>query len=1137
MQIDGIQLTEGSDVTNLTLPSGATFPSLPSDGELYYVNSTSGGNTVGLYVYSHNLSSWQRQLDTTAGSDAGSLSGNTLASNVIYSSLTSFGTLSSLDVSGTITAGAFSGSGTLLTGIPNSALTNYSLTIGSTNVALGATTTTLAGLASVTATSFVGALTGHASLDLPLTGGTLTGSLSVDIATVGNVLSLSNTGSNGAVIELIGNGSTTPNKYLKSVNGAFEIANSANSGAIVIIDDSGNAAFNSSVTGTNFIGAGTGLTGTASALSIGGSSGSTANLTGGTVGAIPFQSAVSTTSFLTAGTSSQVLIGGTNPAWSSAPAFDGSNLFNISSSAVSGGSITIGSTNISVNGSTATLAGLTSVTSAQFNGPLNGLASSATTAATASNILAGSTGALVYQSATNTTNFISAVATGQVLMSGTTPTWTANPNISGTLTAGTFSGSGASLTSIPNSALVHDSVTIGSTNIVLGSSTATLTGLTSVSATIFTGALTGTASGNLPLNGGTLTGALILAADPTVALGAATKAYVDNVAAGINIHPSVVTATTTLYNISPSTYTAGLAGQSPDTGTGVGAYLQATGNGPIGSVGNYPNLAVGDRILVKNQANYPENGIYVLTDFGSVSTPWKLTRASDYDNSIFGDVIAGDLTYVTSGDLKATQWVQTTVGNEVGGTVRIGSDAIVLTQFSGAGASYTAGTGIDISSNIISNTGVTSITTSSGLSTNTSATGDISITNTGVTSAIGGTNISVSSFSGDVTFSVTGTVPSATNATNTINIAGGAAGSLPYQGATGTTNMLTLGTTGYILTAGASTPIWTDASTASIGTATNIAGGAAGSLPYQSAAGTTAMLSVGTNGQILTLVSGVPSWQTNTSGVTSIAGTANQITASASTGDVTLSLPSTITGLTSVTSTNFVGNLTGNVTGNVTGSSGSTGTASNVALAVLSGVAGNVQVVLTTAGPTGGSSCSLDVYPDLTYNTTNDTLYAHSFAVTTGEFVGNGGGLTDIPNASLSYSSFEIGNTVINLGDVVQSLSNMTSVGLTNSQITNIYYLSSNTSANQVIDAVPIATTRTSKYLVQVTSGTSYQACEILVMHDGTSAFITEYGDIYTAGVLATFDATVSSGNLNLVFTPTNAVTKVSVVRTSINVL
>jgi hypothetical protein len=51
--------------------------------------------------------------------------------------------------------------------------------------------------------------------------------------------------------------------------------------------------------------------------------------------------------------------------------------------------------------------------------------------------------------------------------------------------------------------------------------------------------------------------------------------------------------------------------------------------------------------------------------------------------------------------------------------------------------------------------------------------------------------------------------------------------------------------------------------------------------------------------------------------VTSITGTANQITASAATGAVTLSMPTTITGLTSITSTTFVGGLTGSASDNV----------------------------------------------------------------------------------------------------------------------------------------------------------------------------------------------------------------------------
>jgi hypothetical protein len=63
------------------------------------------------------------------------------------------------------------------TGLPNAGLVNSSVTIGTTSLALGASQTIFAGLASVTSTTFVGALTGHSSLDLALTGGALTGSV------------------------------------------------------------------------------------------------------------------------------------------------------------------------------------------------------------------------------------------------------------------------------------------------------------------------------------------------------------------------------------------------------------------------------------------------------------------------------------------------------------------------------------------------------------------------------------------------------------------------------------------------------------------------------------------------------------------------------------------------------------------------------------------------------------------------------------------------------------------------------------------------------------------------------------------------------------------------------------------------
>ncbi|MEX2427366.1 MAG: hypothetical protein WD577_03875, partial [Bacteroidales bacterium] len=73
---------------------------------------------------------------------------------------------------------------------------------------------------------------------------------------------------------------------------------------------------------------------------------------------------------------------------------------------------------------------------------------------------------------------------------------------------------------------------------------------------------------------------------------------------------------------------------------------------------------------------------------------------------------------------------------------------------------------------------------------------------------------------------------------------------------------------------------------------------------------------------------------TSAGAVTSLTGTANQVDVSSATGDITVSLPATITGLTSVTSTDFVGDLTGDVSGNATTST----TATNIA----GGLAGSI---------------------------------------------------------------------------------------------------------------------------------------------------------------------------------------------------
>ena len=113
---------------------------------------------------------------------------------------------------------------------------------------------------------------------------------------------------------------------------------------------------------------------------------------------------------------------------------------------------------------------------------------------------------------------------------------------------------------------------------------------------------------------------------------------------------------------------------------------------------------------------------------------------------------------------------------------------------------------------------------------------------------------------------VSGAVASATTATN---VAGGTTGAIAYQSGAGATTFLTLGTTNYVLTAGASAPQYVAQSTLSVGsastatTSTNLAGGVAGAIPWQSAASTTGFTAAGTTGQVLTSNgTSVPTWTT-----------------------------------------------------------------------------------------------------------------------------------------------------------------------------------------------------------------------------------------------------------------------------------
>lgn len=195
------------------------------------------------------------------------------------------------------------------------------------------------------------------------------------------------------------------------------------------------------------------------------------------------------------------------------------------------------------------------------------------------------------------------------------------------------------------------------------------------------------ALGYTPVNqaGDTMLGNLILNADPTNPLGAVTKQYVDNITVGLNFHEPVHAATTG--NLS-ATYLNGTAG--------VGATLTATSNGALIVDGH--TLLTGERVMVWQQSSGLENGIYNVTDTGSPSTPFILTRSADADNSPSGELAYGDFCFVQQGvTYGGYGFIMNTPG-----TIIIGTTSISYVQFNAAQA-ITAGYGLqELTPNVLS---------------------------------------------------------------------------------------------------------------------------------------------------------------------------------------------------------------------------------------------------------------------------------------------------------------------------------------------------------------------------------------------------------------------------------------------------
>lgn len=87
--------------------------------------------------------------------------------------------------------------------------------------------------------------------------------------------------------------------------------------------------------------------------------------------------------------------------------------------------------------------------------------------------------------------------------------------------------------------------------------------------------------------------------------------------------------------------------------------------------------------------------------------------------------------------------------------------------------------------------------------------------------------------------------------------------------------------------------------------------------------------------------------------------------------------------------------------------------------------------------------------------------------------------------------------------------------------VKEVTFSTSTTTPNQAVHSVPVSGYTSVKYVAQVANGDERQVSEIRVFHNETTAFITEYGVMFsTENRLALFDADISEGNLRLLVTP-----------------
>ena len=286
----------------------------------------------------------------------------------------------------------------------------------------------------------------------------------------------------------------------------------------------------------------------------------------------------------------------------------------------------------------------------------------------------------------------------------------------------------------------------------------------------FDGGFTVASSQTIDMGGNQVTNV----ADPTQAQNAATKAYVDAVKTGLNVKDSVKLGTTAA--LAASTYANG--------SSGVGATLTANANGAL-SIDSVA-VSTSDRVLIKDQADAAQNGIYTVTNTGGAGAAFVLTRATDADTG--AEMPGGTFTFITQGTNNADNGFTFTHN----GTPTMGTTDLTVAQFSGAG-NIDAGDGLTKSGNTLA---VQVDDSSIEINSDT-----LRVKASGITNAMLAGSI-------DLTAKVTGTLPVANGGTGAASLT---ANRLLLSNGTSAISVLAAGTAGQVMTSnGASAPAFGD---------------------------------------------------------------------------------------------------------------------------------------------------------------------------------------------------------------------------------------------------------------------------------------------------------------------------------------